>query len=230
MIWNMQTYEREKNCLWRNKEINLRGKGSEWKNAYLSKRVWKVKAKLSIIWVWVSPHREVANSLFLKLYFFEVDWQSTGKALSFAESVFLNNQSRMSIAANCCCCLLLKILMNYISQCRDIRANFSLRLWSSFCKMIGKRTIINTTNTSFFFRLAVLLLGMPYRLFKHLNQVFRDLKSSEVWGTTKKPPLKISTHFCHSPKSSIHCLAQQKSFSSDSVNHSKTRGQLSGNF
>lgn len=109
---------------------------------------------MSIIWVWVSPRREVANSLFLKLFFFEVDWQSTGKALSFAESVFLNNQSRMSIAANCCCCLLLKILMNYISQCRDIRANFSLRLWSSFCKMIGKWTIINTTNTSFFFRLA----------------------------------------------------------------------------
>lgn len=101
----------------------------------------------------------------------------------------------MSIAANCCCCLLLKILMNYISQCHDIRANFSLRLWSSFCKMIGKQTIINTTNTSFFFRLAVLLLGMPYRLFKHFNQVFRDLKSSEVWGTTKKPPSKFPPIF-----------------------------------
>lgn len=34
----MQTHEGE-NYLSRNKEMKLRGKGSEWKNAYLSKRV-----------------------------------------------------------------------------------------------------------------------------------------------------------------------------------------------
>lgn len=149
MLWNVQTYETENNYFSRNKEgRNVRGKESECKNAYLNKRVWKVRVKLSIHWVWISPQREVATSLFVNLFFFKVDWQSTGKALWFAESVFLSNQSRMSIAANCCCCLFLKILMNFISQCHYIRANFSLRLWSSFCKMIGKWTIINTnTNT-----------------------------------------------------------------------------------
>lgn len=36
----MQTFEREKNYFSRKKEgKNLRGKRSEWKNAYLSKRV-----------------------------------------------------------------------------------------------------------------------------------------------------------------------------------------------
>lgn len=50
----------------------------------------------------------------------------------------------------------------------------------------------------YFFRLVVLLLGMPCRLFKHFNQVFWDRKSSDVCGVTKKL-LKISTLFTCSP-------------------------------
>lgn len=116
----------------------------------------------------------------------------------FVESAFLSDKSRMSIAANCCCCLLLKIIMNCISQCHDIRANFSLRPQSSFCKRMGNWTIINTTNTLVFFKLVVLLLGMPYRLLKHFNQVFRDRKGSDVCGATKKL-LKIRTLSTCSP-------------------------------